>query len=510
MSGSLPRHEQHAWRARLYARLRGRPYPLWVFDDDNGPTSAALSAAALWTGARVWTDTFRRASVRPGDRIVLALPASPAWLFVLVAALWDDLTLVPVRSEQEIDLDGLMARFDARAGVAPAGTVGATWTPDAAGLPARAAGPRTPLGPPTPLVRFLLNTSGATGRPRAVALSDANVQAVLDSHAPRLALHERETRLLSVLPWHHAFGLVIELLPALLAGAEIVRDASGDNGRDPVRLLDLLERHESTHLNAVPLTIKCIAQTGARGEAALQRLHDGVIGGAPVRGDLAAFLSGTRLRAGYGQTEASPGIALGAPGAWPGAGYLGRPLGCETRVNEGTGLLHFRGPNACAGFWHEERGITYLPPGRWADTGDLVRAAGDGCGDLFFVGREGDTFKLSNGRQVVAGVWEAALKAGQPQIGEALLFSPDSERLELCVAVLPFAAAPTLAAARACLGPLGARLYSLHVLPEAGWVRRAKGDVDRAATRARLLRPAATADARPACVTSNESALSGR
>ncbi|MGI4788639.1 MAG: class I adenylate-forming enzyme family protein [Janthinobacterium lividum] len=453
------------WRTRLYRRLRGQSLPLLVSEDTITP------AGSLWAGMRLWTAAFREAGLRPGDRVVLALPPSSGFVCALLAGLWEGLTLAlmdptgNVQSASEI--------LDAAAAIgAGQATAGVTWQADVCGLPVQTglALRRSQL-PPSPEVRFLLATSGTTHRPRWIALSDRNVLSVLDSHSPHLDLEG--ARLLSALPWHHVFGLVIDLLPALLAGAEIIRDSRG--GRDPAALIQLMQAHGITHFNAVPLTVERLLQTPG-GEVLAAGLH-GVIGGAPVSAPLAALLSRTHLRVGYGQTEASPGISLGAPGRWEKC-YLGQPVGCTVRVTP-EGRLHFRGPNACLGTW-EVSGLKRLAPDRWIDTGDLVRAAGS---DLYFTARADDGFKLSNGHFVQAGFWESHLKTQVPGLQEALLYSPDGEKLELLVAGSAiFSSAISLQRACELLGPLGRRLSAVRHLPHEQWAKTRKGELDRYAT----------------------------
>jgi long-subunit acyl-CoA synthetase (AMP-forming) len=72
-----------------------------------------------------------------------------------------------------------------------------------------AGAPRTAQLPRAPEARFLLRTSGTGGQRKRIALSDANLFVVLRSHLPILGLKARH-RLLSTLPWSHAFGLVLE------------------------------------------------------------------------------------------------------------------------------------------------------------------------------------------------------------------------------------------------------------------------------------------------------------
>ena len=329
---SLPERTENeavsVWRERLYARFRGQPYPLLVFEE------GVLPAASMWTGARVWSAAFCEAGLKAGDRIVLALPPSPTFLYVLIASLWNGFTLALLAPGQEVE--SAVRSLDARASIG--GTALFTsWPIDECGLPVAAPVTLRPAqSPPTPDARLLLATSGTTLSPRWIALSDRNLLSVLDSHASPLNLDG--ARALSTLPWHHAFGLIIDLLPALFAGAEIVRD--GRSGRDPEHTLALMNANRITHLNAVPLMVeRLLAVSG--GDEALRRLQGGVVGGAAVNATLATFLAATRLRAGYGQTEASPGIALGEPGEWE-ANLLGRPVGCQVRLDD-QGALSFAG-----------------------------------------------------------------------------------------------------------------------------------------------------------------------
>lgn len=77
-----------AWRAVLYRRLANNATPVVQFPD------AVRSAASLWAGARAWTQALRAAGMPPGHVVMGALPAGPALLQLLVACLWDGLTLV--------------------------------------------------------------------------------------------------------------------------------------------------------------------------------------------------------------------------------------------------------------------------------------------------------------------------------------------------------------------------------------------------------------------------------
>ncbi len=467
---SAPARHVPAWRGALHARLRGRPLPLvWTRD-------ALVPAATLWTGARLWVEWLRAGGVGAGDRVVCALPPGPAFVMLLVAALWEELTFVPIPPPADASaVEAALEDVDARLAVVSSGGALGTgvFACAAAGTPPGGApGARAPLrarrGAPTPDARFFLQTSGTTGAARRVALSDANVRAVLDSHAPLLGLEG--ATVLSVLPWHHAFGLVLELLPALLAGAELARDPSG--GRDPDSVLAVAAQHPVTHLSAVPLTARLLAER-EDARALLGRLRGGVVGGAPAGPALAAALRATRLRAGYGQTEASPGVTLGDPGAWR-AGALGRPVGCAVRV-DADGVLAFRGPNACLGFWRDGA-LAAEPPDRWVRTGDLARAEADGT--YTFEGRLSDSFKLENGRFVAAAAVERAVCERWPAVADAMLSSPDGRSLVLAVSDAG-GAAPAPADLAELLGPLAGRPLQIVAVAPGAWVRTPKGELDR-------------------------------
>lgn len=464
-------------QARLYERLKGQPYPLFVFDQEQ-----TFPAAALWTGARAWVRAFRDAGVQPGDRLVLTLPASIAFVQVLVAALWEGVTLAIAAPESAPDR--LMEHLDAAWAVAPQGSaLQGIWTPEGCSGPdpTRRVLRRVARLAPTPATRFLLATSGTTGQGKWVALGEEAVLHCVESHLGVLDYQEAQTHVLSVLPWHHVFGLVLDLLPALLAGCELTRDPK--QGRDPQALLRGAQALGATHLNTVPLLLKRV-QALPGGKAFLQSLEGGIVGGAPVDAELAAFLTTTRLRVGYGQTEAAPGISLGEPGEWPEAGYLGRPLGCETQVLA-TGELRFRGLNLFQSYWSPEQGVVPVSRTDWWHTGDLVRQTDSG--QLFFRGRTDDCFKLANGRRVIAGEWERRLKEHfAPALDEALLFSTDGESLALALLWHPDTARPEREALQSLLGPLGARLERVEFPASESWVWQAKGTLNRRATLERL------------------------
>jgi acyl-CoA synthetase (AMP-forming)/AMP-acid ligase II len=457
----MPNHYS-LWQERLRNRLFEQPYPLWV--DSEG----VLPAASLWFLMRECLQLLRDEGVHAGDRVVLALPPHRDFLAWMLAALWQGCTIAiaPPTSNSE----ALAKFFSAKAVI------------DRDGVKKYFFGESMS----TPDVCLLLATSGTSSAPRWIALSERNIFSVIDSHLPVLNLNDAHSsshnaaRVMSLLPLHHAFGLVIDFFIAFFAGAEIVRDAEG--GRDVGRIIRLAQEHEITHCSFVPLQVKRLAVL-PEGRDFLRRLQGGVIGGAPVNNELATFLRSTRLRVGYGQTEAAPGITLGEPGVWQ-EHYLGKALGCETRISA-DGVLEFRGDNAHAGLWTEQ-GLVRYAEGRWVATGDYVQASNDALSQGYvFVGRANDAFKLANGRFIPAPEWEMMFRSHVEGCSEAMIFSSDGERCTICLTFQHEHQMLTDEQARTfilnCLPISEELLGDVHVVPLDAWRYTPKGSTDRRA-----------------------------
>jgi long-subunit acyl-CoA synthetase (AMP-forming) len=400
--------------------MRNRATPLFVFEH------ATIPAASVWTGSRLWVEYFRSAGLRAGDRVLLALDPSPAWLMVFVACLWEDLTIVPVPPSSPGSTLGAVRRFDARLAIASMeDSIPAVVRPDRHGRPTQPVVPREAVFATSPETRLILSTSGTCGRPTHAAISDRNLDAVLGSHIPELAITEHDI-CLSLLPWTHAFGLIIDLMTAIFAGATVVRDPA--NGRDTSTIPALADRWSVTRACMVPLQAEHFA-ADEQGRRFLTALRGGIIGGAPVDADLSRVLATTRLCVGYGQTEASPGIALGRPGEWSDR-TIGRAIGCETRIDRHA-HLHCRGDNVCDAVWREDAGLVPMQAGRWLDTGDLVSPRPDGT--MAFVGRADHAFKLSNGRLVNAPELERRLAAALGDHAIVLITTRDHRTIDLTI-----------------------------------------------------------------------------
>jgi acyl-CoA synthetase (AMP-forming)/AMP-acid ligase II len=427
--------------------------------------STRMSATALHHGANDWSRALRRVGIMRGDRVLCALPNGDAFVQLLIASLADGVTLVPVPVGD--DVERMLDIVDARVAIALDSTSAQVAVPSRTGGP-----PSAPLVPRrssqrTDTIAFLLRSSGTTAEPRWVAIAERGVLAVLQSHLPLMAIDGAST--LCVLPWHHAFGLILGLIPALLRARRVVTSAA--DPRNTNALIDVLRQHAVTHMSLVPLLASRLS-AHADGQHLLEQLAGGIVGGAPIDALLAARLATTRLRVGYGLTEASPGIMLGEPGEFR-AGLLGRPVGCAVRIDS-DGVLAFTGPNMCDGYWIAGAMHT-LNADRWHRTDDLVSVT---AGTYSFVGRTSMSFKLANGRMVAAPAIEASVRAQNPRVIDAVLHSRDGVELDLLYSTRD-ARPIDRDAVELALGGLRQYLRTVTCIGVDAWQRTSKGEIDR-------------------------------
>jgi long-subunit acyl-CoA synthetase (AMP-forming) len=325
--------------------------------------------------AAALTSKLRGEGFCPGETVAVALPNGPAFAAAFIACAREGLTFLPLPP-------GLAtAELEDRLRLA---NVAGVLTDD--GKVVRRRFHPKPSASVFPAV--ILFTSGTGGGARAIALGEAGLLSVVDSHHAALG-YPPGARVTGCLPWTHAFGFTLEFLMALLKGGEL-------RSVLPASLGDVTTEHPPDVLFGVPRTIAALP------DATLRSVAMGIVGGAPIRGALRARLERTQLRVGYGQTECSPGVALGRPGEWDRDDFLGRPLGCEVALgspdSEGARELHVRGSNTALAAIEGDGSVRLVGADGWLATGDLALGTADG--GFIYQGRCDERFKLSNGRMV--------------------------------------------------------------------------------------------------------------
>jgi histidine ammonia-lyase/tyrosine ammonia-lyase len=385
-------------------RLAFQPYPLVVTYHDGQPVRVC-PGASLWTGARQIGEALAGLGIQPGDRIAAELPNGVEFIQLMLGVWRAGATFCPMPFEG--GNDERFADLDARLRVRES-DFDALLCGDAEPY---VAGARLP----TPDVAVILRTSGSTGSSKSVALSPDEILRQAELHAEALGLVEASP-CVGYLSWSHAFGGVLELLSSLVARLEIHLPCP--RRFDHERLVRALDSHRGAAFFTVPKVLGALlADPGAR--PALAALRTGIVGGAPIGSELASKLTalGSRLHVGYGLTECSPGVMLGPAGVFR-PGLLGRPIGCEVRVDD-HGELLVRGANVALARWTGEP----LPiEDGWLRTGDLVTTDDDGL--YVFRGRTNGIWKWSNGKAYNPGPVEQAASeaAGAPVV---LFKAPD-------------------------------------------------------------------------------------
>jgi fatty-acyl-CoA synthase len=285
------------------------------------------------------------------------------------------------------------------------------------------------------LPSLMLYTSGTSGKPKGVLLTEANLFATAVNYAV-LGQVTPESAFLVDSPMFHVIGMVTNVRPALMMGGKVVVSGGFDPAETLSRLAD--PALAITHYFCVPQMAEMLRAAPGFDPAQLRHLRAVFTGGAPhpaarIREWLA---DGIPIVDGYGMTEA--GTVLGMPLSLEvidrkagSAGLLaptierriGREDGSEAAPGE-VGELLLRGANICAGYWRnpEETAKAFTADG-YLRTGDLVREDEDGF--YYLVDRKKDMF-ISGGENVYPAEIEAVLAAHPAVAAVAVIGVPDA------------------------------------------------------------------------------------
>jgi long-chain acyl-CoA synthetase len=269
----------------------------------------------------------------------------------------------------------------------------------------------------------ILFTSGTTGRPRGVMLSQRNL-AINSAVTADTFGDEFGEISLCVLPLSHIFARTCDLYTWLYRGSLLILAESRDT---LFRDLQLTKPHG---LSAVPYlyqrTADKVRASGNSDEAAeLKMIFGGRMtrltsGGAPLPPEVETWYRerGLPILPGYGLTESSPVISMSTPTAYR-FGASGRLLpGIEVRIAEDGEILN-RGPNTMLGYWNNPEDTAAAIRDGWLHTGDLGELDADGF--LYVRGRKKELVVLSTGKKVVPTRVEGLLTMS-PLIEQAAVF----------------------------------------------------------------------------------------
>ena len=283
----------------------------------------------------------------------------------------------------------------------------------------------------TNILKLLVYTSGTTGNPKGVMLTEHNlVSAVYYG----LQVADIKTKCLSVLPYHHTYESVVGILVALHKHVDICINDSLKN------VLKNLQLYKPDYIYLVPaftevfykniwsnakksgkdkgLKVLLALSNSLRKigidkrkvffksihEAFGGNLEEIVCGGAPIRPEIGKFFNdiGVMLLNGYGITECSPLVSVNRP-KFNDSSTVGVILPCcEVKINEpneeGDGEIWVKGDIVMQGYYKEPEKTAKVLKDGWFNTEDYGKI--NDKGQLVINGRKKNVIVLNNGKNI--------------------------------------------------------------------------------------------------------------
>lgn len=269
-------------------------------------------------------------------------------------------------------------------------------------------------------VATIIFTSGTTGKSKGVMLTQGNLAENVRSVK---FIAEPGTVLLSVLPIHHAFCLVMDWLKGFSLGSTV---CINDSLLHMVRNMSVFKPDV---MLMVPLMIETIYKRLASADPAIpkQVLAQKVFGG-----NLKIIFSGgahldpfyidefekygVGIYEGYGMSECSPVISNNMPDDYK-KGSIGRPLS-NAEISFEDGEILVKGSSVMKGYYQMPEETAETLKDGWLHTGDKGYMDEDGF--LFINGRVKNLIILSNGENISPEEIENKLGLS-PLVGEVIV-----------------------------------------------------------------------------------------
>jgi malonyl-CoA/methylmalonyl-CoA synthetase len=380
------------------------------------PAGRRLTYETLHRQSAAWAAALSRLGLEAGDRIAVRVGKSIESILLYLACLRMGAVYVPINtdcsaSEVEYFLQDAQARLAivrpadaaalsriaARTGVADLQTLGAEREGTLAELVERC----DAQAPPRPSLQAdalaaIIYTSGTTGRSKGAMLTRGN----LASNATTLAAAWRFSAsdvLLHMLPLFHVHGLFAALNTVLASGSSLLL-VDGFDAAQALRYFPAV-----TVFMGVPTYYTRLLQLPALGRDSTAQIRLFVSGSAPLSAATYAQFeqrTGHAILERYGMTEtlmntSNPYDGPRLPGsvgpALPGIAVriVDTVSGRMESTPDLTGAVEIKGPNVCAGYWHDpEKTRAAFSADGWFKSGDLGRL--DPNGYLHIVGRSKD------------------------------------------------------------------------------------------------------------------------
>jgi benzoate-CoA ligase family protein len=406
--------------------------------------SVSVTFEALGDQVDRCANALRALGVCPEQRVVIAVPDAPAFVYAFFGAIKCGAVAVPLSASVNRE-ELLFVLGESRAVVAVltpelADAVASEGpalphlrdvvvarepgdTPDGRAatfldLLSEASGPARPADTARDDACFWLYSSGTTGRPKACVHLQHDLVCAAEPYAREVLRLVSDDCLLGVSPLFHAYGLVMAVAIPLLVGASTV--LRGSRRSTPQLVLELAASHRATVLITVPtLYAALLAELEQRpANQDLQSLRLCVSAGEALPGSVFerwAQRTGLDIVDGIGSTEMLGFFLSTRPRpderhrSTPVPGYRVRIVNEEEQeVAPGqSGTLWVAGDSAFASYWRRHELTKATIRGEWIVTGDRFVQHPDGS--LRYLGRADDLFKVA-GEWVVPTEVEAVLR----------------------------------------------------------------------------------------------------
>lgn len=280
-----------------------------------------------------------------------------------------------------------------------------------------------PIADPNEAIAVLQYTGGTTGLPKGAMLTHTNLssacqQAWETTTGTPPVLVEGQESVLAVLPPFHIYALTVNVLFAVLGGAEILQHVRFD----PKTLLEEIANKKLTVFCGVPTMYTALINHPEIAKYDLSSLKYCGSGGAPLPLEVAqqfAAITGCNLSEGWGMTETSPTGTFTPVNGKRKAGSCGMPMpridikflnvedpALYVPLGE-RGEICIKGPNVMKGYWNNPQATADVTTfDGYMRTGDVGYMDEDGF--VFIVDRTKDML-LCSGYNVYPRVLEEAI-----------------------------------------------------------------------------------------------------